>query len=42
MEDIQVALRKTIQAERVVIFADACYSGAVNDYVKGTRTTQLE
>jgi len=42
MEDIQAALRKTIQAERVVIFADACYSGAINDYVKGTRTTQLE
>ena len=42
MEDIQAALRKSIQAERVVIFADACYSGAINDYIKGTRTTQLE
>jgi len=42
LEEIQVALRQSIQAERVVLFADACYSGAINDYIKGTRTTAAE
>jgi len=42
MRDIGVALENTIKAERVVLFADACYSGAVNDYLKGRRTTSLE
>lgn len=42
MEEIRTALRKSIHAERVAIFADACYSGAVNDYIKGTRSTRVE
>lgn len=37
MEEVRRALRTSIRAERVMIFADACYSGAVNNYVKGTR-----
>jgi uncharacterized caspase-like protein len=37
MEEVRRALRTSIRAERVMIFADACYSGAVNDYIKGTR-----
>lgn len=42
MEDIQTALQKSIQAERVVIFADACHSGAINAYMKRTRSAQVE
>lgn len=42
MEEVRRALRTSIHAERVLIFADACYSGAVNDYVKGTRSTLAE
>jgi uncharacterized caspase-like protein len=42
MEEIRRALRTSIRAERVMIFADACYSGAVNDYLKGTRSTMAE
>jgi uncharacterized caspase-like protein len=42
MEDIQIALRKSIRAERVIIFADACQSGAVNQFVGQTRSTQVE
>jgi|GEM_PF-1984624 len=42
MQEIGLALDKTIKAGRVILFADACYSGAVNDYLKGRRTTALE
>ncbi len=42
MQDIGVALENSIKAERIILFADACYSGAVNDYLKGRRTTALE
>ena len=42
VEEIQSALQKSIQAERVVIFADACHSGAINAYMKRTRSARLE
>jgi uncharacterized caspase-like protein len=42
VEDIQTALRSSIHAERVVLFADACHSGAINEYMKRTRSTQVE
>lgn len=42
MEEVRRALQTSIRAERVLIFADACYSGAVNDYIKGTRSTLAE
>jgi hypothetical protein len=42
VEEIQTALQKSIKAERVVLFADACHSGAINAYMKRTRSTQVE
>lgn len=42
MEEIGGALKKSIKAERVLIFSDACYSGNLNNYVKGRRFTATE
>lgn len=42
MEEIGNSLKSTIKAERVVIFADACFSGNLNNYVKGRRFTAAE
>ncbi len=37
MKNIQKAMESSIQAERVIVFADACFSGSVNTYIKGKR-----
>ncbi len=37
MRNIQKAMESSIQAERVIVFADACFSGSVNTYIKGKR-----
>ena len=42
VEDIHTALQTSIHAERVVLFADACHSGAINEYMKRTRSTEVE
>jgi len=42
MKEIQNAVTRSIPAERVIVFSDACFSGSVNTFFVGRRSTAVE